>query len=213
MKIEELRDMSDEQLGATLHETKETLFRLQSGGIGPVVPFPSGVHLVCVLKRDFAGQLPLSDETQKAIRRKLEKRLAAVLAAGAKHFGLVEEHNGSWRIKDKPPAVRHLSQHELHTRKAFASYAETLQEDRRVLLQRYHLHDVALKIVRVGSVGTFCAIGLFISDGGAPLLLQIKEAQQSVLAFFAGASEYTNHGQRVVVGKTYGLSEARQAPS
>jgi uncharacterized protein (DUF2252 family) len=135
------------------------------------------------------------------LRRKLHKRLAAVLAAGKEHFGLVEAANGHWRIKDKPPLVRHLSKHELHAHKAFASYAETLQEDRRVLLRRYHLRDVAFKVVGVGSVGTFCAIGLFISDGDAPLLLQIKEAQQSVLAPFAGSSDYSNHGQRVVVGQ------------
>ena len=135
------------------------------------------------------------------LRRKLEKRLDTILAAGAKHFGLVEEHSGGWRIKDKPPLVRHLSRHELHARKAFASYAETLQEDRRVLLHRYHLRDVAFKVVGVGSVGTFCAIGLFVSDDGSPLLLQIKEAQASVLAPFAGASDYANHGQRVVVGQ------------
>ena len=135
------------------------------------------------------------------VRRKIEKRLAQVLAAAKEHFGLVEEKDGHWRIKEKPPLVRHLSRHELHARKAFASYAETLQEDRRVLLRRYHLRDVAFKVVGVGSVGTFCAIGLFVSDDGAPLLLQIKEAQQSVLAPFAGPSDYANHGQRVVVGQ------------
>ena len=124
-----------------------------------------------------------------------------MLAAGKEHFGLVEETSGHWHIKDKPPLVRHLSRHELHARKAFASYAETLQEDRRVLLQRYHLRDVAFKVVGVGSVGTFCAIGLFMSDDDAPLLLQIKEAQQSVLAPFAGPSDYPNHGERVVVGQ------------
>jgi uncharacterized protein (DUF2252 family) len=135
------------------------------------------------------------------IRRKMKKRLATVLTAGREHFGLVEASNGGWRIKDKPPLVRHLSRHELHARRAFASYAQTLQEDRRVLLRRYHLRDVAFKVVGVGSVGTFCAIGLLVSDDDAPLLLQIKEAQQSVLAPFAGPSEYSNHGQRVVVGQ------------
>ena len=135
------------------------------------------------------------------IRRNLRKRLAKVLAAGKEHFGLVEMTGGHWRIKDKPPLVRHLSRHELHAHKAFASYAETLQEDRRVLLQRYHLRDIAFKVVGVGSVGTFCAIGLFVSDDDAPLLLQIKEAQQSVLAPFAGPSDYPNHGQRIVVGQ------------
>jgi uncharacterized protein (DUF2252 family) len=55
--------------------------------------------------------------------------------------------------------------------------------------------------VGVGSVGTFCAIGLFVADDGSPLLLQIKEAQASVLAPFAGASDYANHGERVVIGQ------------
>jgi uncharacterized protein DUF2252 len=82
--------------------------------------------------------------------------------------------------------MHHLSRHELHAHQALASYAETLQEDRRVLLQRYHRRDVAFRIVGVGSVGTFCAIGLFVSDDAAPLLLPIKEAQQSVLEAFAG---------------------------
>ena len=97
--------------------------------------------------------------------------------------------------------MHHLSHHELHAHHAFSSYAKTLQEDRRVLLQRYQLRDVACKTVGVGSVGTFCAIGLFVSDDGAPLLLQIKEAQESVLASFAGASAYSNHGERVIVGE------------
>ena len=135
------------------------------------------------------------------IRRNIERRRAAALRGAAQHYGLVERKNGDWRIKDKPPLVHHLSHHELHAHQAFASYAETLQEDRRVLLQRYHRRDVAFKTVGVGSVGTFCAIGLFVSDDGAPLLLQIKEAQQSVLEAFAGASAYPNHGQRVIVGE------------
>ena len=134
------------------------------------------------------------------LRRKMQKRLADLLKSGARQFGLVEEHRGGLRIREKPPFVRRLDKHELHARKAFASYAKTLQEDRRVLLQRYALQDVAFKVVGVGSVGTFCAIGLLVSGSGAPMLLQIKEAQQSVLAPFAGASEYSNQGQRVVWG-------------
>jgi uncharacterized protein (DUF2252 family) len=143
----------------------------------------------------------IADIDSGKIRRKIEKRCTAVLEGGANHFGLVEQKNGAWKIKDKSPFVRHLSHHELHAHQAFASYAATLQEDRQVLLRRYHRRDIAFKIVGVGSVGTFCAIGLFVSDDGAPLLLQIKEAQESVLAPFAGASDYANHGERVVVGQ------------
>jgi uncharacterized protein (DUF2252 family) len=148
---------------------------------------------------DLAGAV--ADIDSPKIRRKIAKRRATVLRGAAEHYGLVEQKNGDWKIRDKPPLVHHLSHHELHAQQAFASYAETLQEDRRVLLRRYHRRDVAFKTVGVGSVGTFCAIGLFVSDDGAPLLLQIKEAQESVLAAFAGASAYPNHGERVIVGE------------
>src|SRR5271166_1329295 len=148
---------------------------------------------------DLAGAT--ADVGANKIRHKIEQRRETVLRGAAEHYGLVERKNRDWKIKDKPPLVRHLSHHELHAHQAFASYAESLQEDRRVLLQRYHRRDVAFKIVGVGSVGTFCAIGLFVADDGSPLLLQIKEAQESVLAPFAGASDYANHGQRVVVGQ------------
>jgi Uncharacterized protein conserved in bacteria (DUF2252) len=142
------------------------------------------------------------------LRAAMEKRLQKLLESGAQHFGLVEWLNGTFRIHEKPPLVHHLSKHELLARKAFASYAGTLQEDRRVLLQRYALKDVAFKVVGVGSVGTLCAIGLLVSGDGAPLLLQIKEAQNSVLAAFAGTSEYTNQGfssptfQKILCGWT-----------
>ncbi len=148
---------------------------------------------------DLAGAI--ADVDAGKIRRQLEKRLHAILQSGADHFGLIERRDGAWRIREKPPLVHHLSRHELHAKKAFASYAETLQEDRRVLLRRYRLRDVAFKVVGVGSVGTFCAIGLFVSDDDAPLLLQIKEAQESVLAPYAGAGAYPIHGERVVVGQ------------
>src|SRR6266851_7544612 len=148
---------------------------------------------------DLAGAI--ADIDSNKIRHKIEKRRETMLRGVAEHFGLVERKNGDWKIKDKPPLVRHLSHHELHAHQAFASYAESLQEDRRVLVQRYHRRDIAFKTVGVGSVGTFCAIGLFVSDDGSPLLLQIKEAQESVLAPFAGASDYAKHGERVVVGQ------------
>jgi len=135
------------------------------------------------------------------VRRAVEKSLARILESGARHFGLTEQEDGAVHIREKPPLIHHLSRHDLPARKAFASYAETLQEDRRVLLHRYKLRDVAFKAVGVGSVGTFCAIGLLTAGDGSPLLLQIKEAQESVLAPFAGASDYANHGERVVVGQ------------
>ena len=143
----------------------------------------------------------IADIDERKVRDAVEKRLARVLESGVKHFGLAGEQEGAVHIPEKPPLVYHLSKHALPARKAFASYAATLQEDRRVLLHRHTLRDVAFKAVGVGSVGTFCAIGLLTAGDGSPLLLQIKEAQESVLAPFAGPSDYANHGERVVVGQ------------
>jgi uncharacterized protein (DUF2252 family) len=148
---------------------------------------------------DLARAIAHIDEPK--VRVVEEKRLAQVLEGGSQHFDLLEERGGTVRIREKLPLVRHLSAHALPAHKAFASYAQTLQEDRRVLLHQYALRDVAFKAVGVGSVGTFCAIGLLTAGDGSPLLLQLKEAQESVLAPFAGASEYPNHGERVVVGQ------------
>lgn len=57
------------------------------------------------------------------------------------------------------------------------------------------------KVVGVGSVGTFCAIGLFTTADNEPLILQIKEAQSSVLEPFQGKVDMPNHGERVVTGQ------------
>ena len=83
-----------------------------------------------------------------------------------------------------------------------AKYRRTLDSDRRSLLDQYELIDVARKVVGVGSVGTRCWIVLMLGrDQSDPLFLQVKEAEKSVLAAFAGASKYTNQGQRVVAGQ------------
>ena len=148
---------------------------------------------------DLARAISHIDE--RKVRAAVEKHLAQVLESGSQHFDLVDEKNGKAQIREKLPLVYHLSAHALPAHKAFASYSATLEEDRRVLLHRYVLRDVAFKVVGVGSVGTFCAIGLLTADDGSPLLLQIKEAQESALAPFAGASKYPNHGERVVVGQ------------
>ncbi|MEU3270591.1 DUF2252 domain-containing protein [Saccharomonospora sp. NPDC006951] len=83
-----------------------------------------------------------------------------------------------------------------------AAYRETLEPERRVLLDRYSLADVARMVVGVGSVGTRCWMLLLLGhDEADPLFLQAKEAGPSVLERFAGPSEFPNHGQRVIVGQ------------
>jgi len=83
-----------------------------------------------------------------------------------------------------------------------AGYRRTLETDRRYLLEQFEFCDMARKVVGVGSVGTRCWIVLMLGrDSGDPLLLQVKEAERSVLSRFVGASKYANQGQRVVAGQ------------
>jgi uncharacterized protein (DUF2252 family) len=87
-------------------------------------------------------------------------------------------------------------------RGAIRSYRRTLEGDRRHLLERFRFVDLARKVVGVGSVGTRAWIALFVGrDNDDPLILQIKEAQASVLEPFLGKSRFANHGQRVVEGQ------------
>ena len=81
-------------------------------------------------------------------------------------------------------------------------YAAGLDPDRRYLFQTYRFVDMARKVVGVGSVGTRAWVFLFAGRGGRdPLMLQAKEAQASVLEPYLGASEFENHGERVVRGQ------------
>jgi uncharacterized protein (DUF2252 family) len=81
------------------------------------------------------------------------------------------------------------------------SYHRTLPADRRRLLDQYRLVHLARKVVGVGSVGTEAWILLLLDGVGSPLLLQVKEADASVLEQFTAKSRFANHGQRVVAGQ------------
>ena len=111
--------------------------------------------------------------------------------------------DGRHRIVDQPPILFHMAEpdFEERVREAAADYRDSLPDERRVLLARYRLEDIALKVVGIGSVGTRCFIGLLFSEDGHPLILQFKEAVRSVLEPYAGKSAYANQGQRVVVGQ------------
>ena len=88
----------------------------------------------------------------------------------------------------------------LHT--VLGKYRRTLQSDRRHLLEQFTMVQVARKVVGVGSVGTRAYVLLMDAlDGVEPLFLQAKEAQPSVLAAYAGRSQYANQGERAVAGQ------------
>jgi uncharacterized protein (DUF2252 family) len=117
---------------------------------------------------------------------------------------LTEVVDGHRRIVDQLPLVGHVpGDDELAQITAlFDGYRASLPGDRKHLLDRYEVVDAARKVVGVGSVGTRCWIVLL--DGGGdddPLLLQVKEADASVLEAHLQPSSYRNHGRRVVEGQ------------
>jgi uncharacterized protein (DUF2252 family) len=112
--------------------------------------------------------------------------------------------DGRPQIVDDPPLLMRVDVNELveDVKSTFRAYRRTLQDDRRQLLERYELVDVARKVVGVGSVGTRCFVALLVGrDDQDPLFLQIKEAEASVLERRLPKSRYRNHAQRVVAGQ------------
>src|SRR5271166_4430944 len=144
-------------------------------------------------------------ETQKRLERRVQKAEASDTHE-VDFPKLVTMENGEPTIRDNPPLIYHLREQagpefESRVADAFVRYRESLPDERRVLLDRYQRKDLAIKVVGVGSVGTFCAVMLMMADVDDPLFLQIKEAGTSVLEPYAGKSIYANHGQRVVTGQ------------
>ena len=124
---------------------------------------------------------------------------------------MTEVVNGVPRIKADPPLIvraealmtaEFAGQFAEWVHGCLRSYRNTLETDRRRLLEQYRFVDLARKVVGVGSVGTRAWIALMLGrDNEDPLFLQLKEAQASVLEDFCGASAYRNHAHRVVAGQ------------
>ena len=135
--------------------------------------------------------------------------LQDMIKAAAHHDALhelpkiTELAGGVRRIVDRPPVITHPA--ELTTVLAESTvqrYRDSLQEDKRVLLDRYRLVDTAMKVVGIGSVGLGAFIGLLEGTGeDDPLFLQAKEAEASVLERFLKPSPYPSHGERIVTGQ------------
>jgi len=117
---------------------------------------------------------------------------------------LTEIVDGERRIRHQPPLLVPLDSPEWHAiaEDVLETYVTSVDPEHRQLLRRFKINDLAVKVVGVGSVGTRCLITLMHGrDADDVLFLQIKEAEPSVLAAYAGASEFANQGERAVVGQ------------
>ena len=156
------------------------------------------------------SKVELAREVERIEHRALRRELRSILARARDH--LAQDDNfprlvrgKQLRIEDRPPLIYHFTakgdaRHHVDARRVLAAYASRLAPDRLCLVDRYELKDVAFKVVGVGSVGTFCAIGLYVCGDGTPLFLQIKEAGKSVLERL-GPKFKGHQGQRVVEGQ------------
>lgn len=143
------------------------------------------------------------------LRRRAEKRFeeARERSVPDDDFPKLAEHRGGKpRIKDDPPLIFHptaetQTEYDARIAEALTHYRTSLPEHVRVLFDRFHCCDVAVKVVGIGSVGTMCLIGLFMAGDDDPLFLQFKQARASVLEPYAGKSLHKNHGERVVAGQ------------
>jgi len=156
----------------------------------------------------------LSQDAEKASKRaqkaSLKIRTRDSLHALAK---LAEYVDGNYRIASAPPIVvpareltgaMGMSTDEFRQviQAQFRSYRATLQNDRRILLEKFQVVDVARKVVGVGSVGTRAFIVLLQGrDQADPLFLQVKEATASVLEGHLPKSRFKEPGERVVQGQ------------
>jgi uncharacterized protein (DUF2252 family) len=148
----------------------------------------------------IADDEKLRKRSRKAIEKATRKDSMRALE---KLTGLVD---GERRIIDDPPLIVPLRNHiddidRERLRDFFERYRASLAPHRAAVLDRYHVVDIAHKVVGVGSVGTRCLIVLLECDEGAPLFLQFKEAVASVLEPYAGPCGYETAGERVVRGQ------------
>jgi uncharacterized protein (DUF2252 family) len=157
---------------------------------------------------DEATSLLDAVQPKAAVRRRHRDIQKAHRRTSLKAFlKMCDEVDGQYRIRPRHPVIvrypieRHPGILE-ELRHAIAQYQDTLEGDRREVLRRYYFGDFARNVVGVGSVGTETFILLLLGDrADEPLFLQLKEAQESVLAPFAGKSDYQHQGERVVRGQ------------
>lgn len=155
----------------------------------------------------------LSTLADKASAKEAGKRLEKALRRD--HLHAFDRHlevaDGKPNFVSNPPVL--IPAEELLVGEQRERYVEVIQDflqkyraslppDRRTLIEGYRFVALARKVVGVGSVGTRAWVVLMQGrDADDPLLLQMKEAQPSVLAPYAGATTYESEGRRVVEGQ------------
>jgi uncharacterized protein (DUF2252 family) len=116
-----------------------------------------------------------------------------------------KDAKGRWSFREDPPVLTRVSsalKDKLIT--ALEDYSLTLSRERRYMLSRYRVADIAHRIVGVGSVGTRAYLVLLMGkNDDDPLFLQIKEALPPAHAPYLPLRRavFDHEGERVVIGQ------------
>jgi uncharacterized protein (DUF2252 family) len=149
---------------------------------------------------------PVAKELARS-RSRVEKAVAKARSRDAWSViaKVTEVVDGRRQFLHQPPLLDRLGADDAvvaTVRNLFGDYRSTLQDDPQHLLSRYEIVDFGHKVVGVGSVGLLAFVLLMRGrDDDDLMVLQIKQAQASVLEAFTSASRYAHHGQRVVAGQ------------
>ena len=119
----------------------------------------------------------------------------------------VADHQGSgkWIFRNDPPVLTTIPRAAKDkVIEVLNRYSLTLSAERRLMLGRYHVVDVAHRVVGVGSVGTRAYLVLLFGVGDDdPLFLQVKESVSPAHAPYLPPlpEEFRHQGKRVVIGQ------------
>jgi uncharacterized protein (DUF2252 family) len=117
------------------------------------------------------------DRALKAAERRTSARVVRKIT--------VRAPDGRLEIVEDPPVLTHVTDiAEEFVNEVVLRYESTVSPDIALLLSKYRLADVARRVVGVGSVGTRCFIGIAVGPNDEALVLQVKEANRSVVNEF-----------------------------
>lgn len=169
-----------------------------------------------ILERYYLGfkPAPYRKQVSKSMRSVIDRSVRrARERTSARAFAriMTAGPDGSLRLRDDLPVLQHVDADvETQLVESFREYLTSVRADVALLLSHFRVTDIALRVVGVGSVGTRCYLAILTGPDGTPLILQIKEADRSVLEEYGGveqprpvgeALEALGQGARVVAGQ------------
>ena len=183
------------------YRTRERVIVLDPSGtfhVSPLLGFEEATKLheqhallacLALFQRNPAGfdypelldKLFLPDAARKAQTRTSTRVFERIMEAGP---------DGRFRLREAPPVLQHVQvKDEAKLTESFREYLTSVPSDIAVVLSHFQLTDIARRVVGVGSVGTRSYLLILTGPDGTPLILQVKEANRSVLEEYGGRQQ------------------------